>query len=61
MYELHSLPTVYRIPTTEDLVKHGFQDPQDMSVTHDSNQVFLPVGTTNLKNSPYSSAWFLDQ
>ena len=28
--------------TIENLVKHGFNKPQDMSLTEESNQVFLP-------------------
>ena len=46
--------------TTENLVKHGFPRPHDMSPTHDSNQVILPGGATKIKNSPYISDWPLD-
>ena len=34
---------------------------QDMSLTHDSNQGFLPMGTTNLQNIPYVIDGSLDQ
>ena len=43
--------------TTENLVKHGFMRPLDMSLTENSNQLFLPVGcnrTQNLRFGPYS-------
>ena len=32
-----------------------------MSLTENSNQVFLPGGATNSQNSPYMSVWPLDQ
>ena len=32
-----------------------------MSLTENSNQVFLPGGATNSQNSPYISVWPLDQ
>ena len=32
-----------------------------MSLTENSNQVFLPGGATNSQNSPYISDWPLDQ
>lgn len=57
---IHSLPAVYLILTTEDLVNHGFQDPRYVSDS-DINQVFLPLGTTNPKNGPYIEDWPLDQ
>ena len=31
-----------------------------MSLTENSNQVFLPGGATNSQNSPYISVWPLD-
>ena len=31
-----------------------------MPLTHDNNQVFLPMGTTNVKNVPYVLDWPLD-
>ena len=32
-----------------------------MSLTENSDQVFLPGGATNSQNSPYISVWPLDQ
>ena len=44
-----------------NLVKHGFLRPQDISLTENSKQLFLPGGATNSQNSPYISVWPLDQ
>ena len=51
----------YRILTIERLVKHVFSKPQDLSLTHDNNQIFLHVGTTNFKNDHNISDCPLDQ
>ena len=38
------LQAIYRKLNTENLVKHGFPRPQDISLTENSDQVFLPGG-----------------
>ena len=49
--------------TTGDLIKHVFPSPQDIGLTQDSNQMFLPGGgggvgvQKNSQNSPYISVW----
>ena len=55
---LRWLQVIYRKVTTENLVKHGFSRPQDMSLTENSDQVSLPGGcnrTQNLRFGPYTN------
>ena len=44
------LQAIYRKLTTENLVKHRFPRPQDMSLTENSYQVFIPVGFNRTQN-----------
>ena len=39
----------------------NFPNAPRMPQTHDSNQVFPSLGTTNVKNVPYVLDWPLDQ
>ena len=41
---LHRLQAVYRLMTTDNLVKHGFLSTLDVCLIHGTNETFLPRG-----------------
>ena len=54
---LHRLQAVYRLMTTDNLVKHGFQSTLDVCLMHGTNRNFLPGGDRRI----FFSVRLLDQ
>ena len=54
---LHRLQAVYRLMTTDNLVKHGFLSTLDVCLMHGTNGTFLPRGGNG---TIFFSFWLLD-
>ena len=55
---LPRLQAVYRLMTTDNLVKHGFLSTLDVCLMHGTNGTFLPRGGNGTN---FFSVWLLDR